>query len=1774
MAPVTGQSNAGTSASHAAMEHGSDGEEDHTMLDASLDGQIADIMQNLELDEQAQPDTESDSEYVESEQGLKDQIESYRRKASKKLYMVTLLNSRHRQATKAIKALMLGPVREKAEIDKLDATRASIRNAVMVLVNQFEDCGKDAERALYSAYRVKIDDDATDSTSATTSKRGTEAETTTVDDCVVKWDPADPLHVAIKAVYKIDHIPIIKGTKAIDITKLKHVELKNQPILEVDRTTLSNDKDVALLEIAKKVVKFKEDLKRALRLHLTDELFDRVAWSYMPMSLVKIGLAKDYETAIALTPVEERSWEKAIEALHKSIKFESVSSKVADIVTKMRPERGETMRAFSDRLLPLMEAANMDDTDCSWLVKPLGCYLSDVGMQATMNKYKSLDNIKSIKAYLEFLHETPGAVEGNRTEHTTWFLSQFKANVGTTTTEQDRPPKRPHQGNDDRRRSKSQSSGSQSSGNSSGSSTDCHYTEACKNTSKPHHYKQCYHRKADAKKRAQGRSRDNRRSSRSRSRSPKRHDNRNWRDHRQNDSKDRRSDNNGRHNNGKDRDDGNSKDKGQDDRNQRPYNRNYKAVNAFDKNDDIHMRDIKFDNEDHRTNYLRPKDLKNIYGFKKPLPGDNRVSVPCMINGIMCTALLDPGATISLISRELAQDADIRFGAIPDDFIALARTGTLVPDYITCDRVQLICNKKSLEVHVHVMDFKHYDVVIGMDLFSMLGFTIAGIRLRQNKREEFLWVPTDEKPLLVPLKTPAAELTPEFIAEKAEFMRQLQPYLDENARIDPTSHCTLPSMVVELKVGPNCKVQERPRQFYSQTEKDEVDKTVKQWLKDGVIVPVEGHCPYNSTLTMAARRDLEGKILKHRVCLDPRTLNKQLLDTDQFPLPKISDIHAKVAGAARYSTFDLSQAFHRMLILASSQILTAFTYDNRQYKFVRAPFGLKPLTSIFQRGMSELFSDSNYADNFVDDIIAHSRGDESHLDHCITIVKRLTEAKLIINQEKCNFYRTEVLLLGYMVNSHGRRINPKKIANIYSWAYPRNKKMVQRYLGLFNYFREYIPLYSVLAAPLEALRNKRGTFSLSKEERQSFDKLRRSIILAPCLCFPDFSLPFNVATDASGVGIGAVLYQLPKGDESEINYISFQARALHKSEKNYPAYKKELLGIVFALNRFHQYLWGRRFTLFTDHRPLTYIHEQKELPQIITNWKDTIFNYDFECIYRPGILNIIPDALSRAFNEEDDPTKESEDYDMDTVTDTHPVVAAVTRALKAAILEDKQTPLDSSSLPDPMDSSDLPELKVGTRFVMDEAYMHLFQSDDAPREVVLGEEEKERIMQRCHEFGHPGTGAMIKAIHETGKTWPKLKEDCLKWISGCTQCQYFNIARKGYHPLKPIHARLPGEHIAVDLAEFDTSTSGNKFALVTVDICTRFVFLEPLQNKEAQTIARALFKLFCGIGFPKIVQSDNGSEFVNSLCKLMNQKLRIDHRLSTPYHPRSNGVAERFVRTMKDNIKKQLEGRRDQWDTYLPMTQLQLNTRAASLHNSTPFSLFYGRSFANLTDFSAVESHLMTDEENQKRLEYLTNLVYPAISAKSTETQTAMASKFNRTHRIRDFENGTYVMATEDTPGSKSKFEANYHGPYKILSRSANGSYTLLDPTAEKLPRRYSPEQLKQVTQALDARNDESYEIEQILDHSLSDEGMIYTVKWKGYDSSYNQQIKYEQFDSTGIIDKYWKSKRMENPHAAKRLIRIRENKEKRLERQRREEATAKMKAGKTASNRKARAEN
>jgi len=1127
-------------------------------------------------------------------------------------------------------------------------------------------------------------------------------------------------------------------------------------------------------------------------------------------------------------------------------------------------------------------------------------------------------------------------------------------------------------------------------------------------------------------------------------------------------------------------------------------------------------------------------DTRKISAFITPGSEENRLVLPILINGHEYTALYDPGCTHSVIDRNVALDLLIPTAKVSDT--SLADGKTLVPSEITIDRVTLECNEEKIDWQLYVMTLDNYAIYLGADISRSIGIQITGVKnpLRPLKPkpqgDPDLYIETDGKPPMVQKERPQIETTPAFIEMKNQFLQALEESLAKNAAIDPASHCEDPFMLVELQVKPNTVIFQKGRRNFSQAEEAEIDETINKWKNTGVIVEAPKGTPHLNRITCSSRKDLEGNIMKYRVCLDPRDLNQSLEQCDNFPLPIINDILDRTAGHKYFTTVDLRQAYHRLPLAKQSQPFTAFAHKGKHYMFARAPFGLKPMTSIFQRGMMRILGDLDYVAVYVDDIVIFSMSYEEHIDHVKEVIDRLTESNLIINKEKSHFLCTQVVLLGFVIDEFGKRINPEKIANVKSWAPPTNGKMVQRYLGMFNYFREYIPLYSTIAAPLDALRNKKGNFKLTELEMTCFDQLKTLVASAPVLSFPDFSAPFYVATDASNLGIGAVLYQLPNGpnDESKVNYISFMARALHTHEKHYPAYKKELLGIVYALNKFHYYIWGRRFTLFTDHRPLTYIHQQKELPAIVSNWRETILNYDFVCTYRPGLMNIIPDALSRAFPEELWPPQQEL---KQTLALSNKVAAVSTRnGLRRPV-----DTADPSSTIAPAHSSQLADQLGNMSISPTAAYTHVIQSADKERNIV-SESERDSLLDETHKFGHLGANAMVKALHLQGLEWPKMKEACLRWVSQCPACQHFNIARKGYHPLKTIHAELPFEHIAVDTAQFKMSESGNMFALVVVDVCTRFVFLEPMKNKEAATVAPILFKLFCSVGFPKIIQSDNGSEFVNEIIHHLVSTMNVDHRLTTPYHPRANGVAERHVRSFKDLLKREIEGESTLWDIHLPMTQLQLNTRVAHLHSSTPFSLFFGRSFAGITDFSSAESHLLTDEQLEERLKYLTVLVFPAVSEKSTQTQKDMIAKFNRTHRLVQFPPGSFVMVT-DAPAEG--FEPPYEGPFKVIRQTTRGSYVLRDAMNRVLARNYAPEQMKLVTQSIDAEShqDDHHEVEKILSHRDTKGGRLYTVKWKGYDEQHNSEIPFANFDSPATVTAYYNRINDFNPHVIKKKI-------------------------------------
>jgi hypothetical protein len=295
--------------------------------------------------------------------------------------------------------------------------------------------------------------------------------------------------------------------------------------------------------------------------------------------------------------------------------------------------------------------------------------------------------------------------------------------------------------------------------------------------------------------------------------------------------------------------------------------------------------------------------------------------------------------------------------------------------------------------------------------------------------------------------------------------------------------------------------------------------------------------------------------------------------------------------------------------------------------------------------------------------------------------------------------------------------------------------------------------------------------------------------------------------------------------------------------------------------------------------------------------------------------------------------------------------------------------------------------------------------------------------------------------------------------------------------------------------------------------------LDALPNKTALTVAKALFKRFTDIGFPSILQSDNGKEFVNEIIKTMKEQFLLDHRLVTPYHPRGNGVAENHVKSACNMIRKLIKGKQSDWDKHIPFIQLSMNTRVVSLHNSTPFSLFFARKANGFSNYTNEEGKTLTQDELLDRLKYMTEIVFPAIEEKTKRVQSKMIERFNASVLLNDFPEGAKVMTIDPLKGNK--LSPRYEGPYAVEKRTSHGSYILRDGTGAQLNRHFAPSQLKLVLD--DFEDTITYEVEEIRSHrEVKDEPGTYEyeVKWVNYpDTTWESQDNF--IEQQCIID-YW----------------------------------------------------
>ena len=365
----------------------------------------------------------------------------------------------------------------------------------------------------------------------------------------------------------------------------------------------------------------------------------------------------------------------------------------------------------------------------------------------------------------------------------------------------------------------------------------------------------------------------------------------------------------------------------------------------------------------------------------------------------------------------------------------------------------------------------------------------------------------------------------------------------------------------------------------------------------------------------------------YRFCVDFRKVNK-VTKVDSFPMPLVADALDSLAGASVFSVLDLKSGFWQIQMQKESQQKTAFSTHNGLYEFLTMPFGLVNSGASFQRLMGHILRGLEYrfALIYIDDIIIFSKSVDEHLDHLEEVFRRLRDANVKLNPKKCSFVKQRVEYLGHVVTPEGISPNPDKVRVVQEFPTPTNLKELRSFLGLANYYRRFVRGFSNIANPLNALTKKNVPFVWTVACAEAFDKLKRALVSAPILAYPNFREPFLLFVDASSTGIGFTLAQIQNGKEVVIAY---NGRGLNQAEQNYSTTEREALALVEGIKKFQPYLHNHKFTVVTDHSSLRWLMNVKDPSGRLARWALLLQQFDFNIVHRPCRIHGNADCLSR-----------------------------------------------------------------------------------------------------------------------------------------------------------------------------------------------------------------------------------------------------------------------------------------------------------------------------------------------------------------------------------------------------------------------------------------------------------------------------------------------------------------------------------------------------------------
>lgn len=824
-----------------------------------------------------------------------------------------------------------------------------------------------------------------------------------------------------------------------------------------------------------------------------------------------------------------------------------------------------------------------------------------------------------------------------------------------------------------------------------------------------------------------------------------------------------------------------------------------------------------------------------------------------------------------------------------------------------------------------------------------------------------------------------------------------------------------------------------PIYHYSPKLREVLHKGLDEWLACDVVEPSVS--PWRSSILLVKKQSDD-----YRWVVDFRQLNK-VSKPDAYPMPRVNDILDSLRDAKYLSSIDLKSAYFQIPLDKASREKTAFVIPGRGlFQFTRMPQGLNTSAATWQRFIDSVVGSDLSSNVFVylDDIIIVSKSFEHHMELLTKILDRLMVAGLTINFQKCNFCRPELKYLGYIVNKDGLLVNPDKVRAITEFPRPKSPTAVKRFVGLASWYRRFIRNFSTEMDPLHKLTGKNKPFNWTEECEDAFTKVKSLLTSAPVMACPDFSKEFIIHTDASNVGLGAILAQEYEDGEKVIAYAS---RSLSKPERNYSTTELECLCVLWAIEKFRCYVDGYHFTVVTDHASLKWLDNMKDPVGRLGRWAVRLQQYDYKIIHRKGKDNEAPDALSRAPLGSDTP--EIELISVDT-----PVQDSWYNNLLNKIVSNPVA---------------YPHWRVEGEQVLKKIFTGV--SPEAKWVRLVPKEKRLEVLRECHDaplsghFGFYKTFNRIRVLYY----WPCMRKDISDYIGSCHTCLEFKS--KNSAPVGLMGARrvvtAPMQIISCDLmGPLPRSSSGFTYVVVTNCWFTKYVWVRPLRDATAKVVAAHLEEdVFWKFGAPKTLACDNGAQYKSKEVTEMCKKYGVKMLFNFAYHPQSNPT-ERVNRVLKTMLASYIEGSQRSWDRKLPQLVAAINSARNEVTKFSPQFLMFGRELnfhADLVDGSPLENgeDVCFDRDvhvqKLKELEELRGEVEDRLKVAYEKN----ARRYNLRRREKEYSVGDTVyrknfVKSDKTKHFSQKLAEKYIGPFKIKEKVGYRGYLLENEDGEE----------------------------------------------------------------------------------------------------------------------------